>query len=483
MFPEIRKKRVASRLFTLALVLGVGTFGLAGCSQGPDNTIRVATGHQSTCFDTYPAGVMVKHLGLLKKYLPHDGKYKGVEYNIVWKDYLSGPPITNQMMAGKLDFGTMGDYPLIINGANFQQTDSLRSLYVVGTGYNLLGSANGLVVPVESDIYSVAQLKGKAISVPVGSAAWGMLYKLFEQSEVLSENNVTIKNQSPPVGATNIKKNKIAAHADFCPWPELIEFRGTGRKIYDGSQTGVPYLHGLVVRKNYAQKYPEIVVAFAKAIIAAGEWVREDPVRASRKLEQWTGIPKEVQYLYWSKGGHLTIDATIKPEWIAALKYDHQVLFELQNIPPLNFETWITDKYVRQAFAELGLNYDKKVEYIRDPRVFNAKLPPEIWFKGQDITRYDSIAAYLKAVAAARAAGREINATYVYDHNIGLKLFGKVAFFVKTGDGTYEVYMSRPDARARAEETGGVVYKLDEAVAAIAEPGEESPGNKPVAAR
>src|SRR2546425_13245319 len=32
----------------------------------------------------------------------------------------------------------------------------------------------------------------------------------------------------------------------------------------DGSQAAVPYLHGAVVRKDFAEKYPEIVVAYIK---------------------------------------------------------------------------------------------------------------------------------------------------------------------------------------------------------------------------
>ena len=52
-------------------------------------------------------------------------------------------------------------------------------------------------------------------------------------------DKVSIANQSPPVGAANIAAGKIDAHADFCPWSEIMEFRGTARKIFDGSEAGV----------------------------------------------------------------------------------------------------------------------------------------------------------------------------------------------------------------------------------------------------
>src|SRR5579864_4317666 len=155
----------------------VAVLGVAFTTPGLAETIDIAVGHQSMCTDTYTAGIIVKELGLLEKHLPHDGRYAGTTYNVTWNDYSSGGPITNEMLADKLQFGVMGDYPLIVNGAKFQQTHSLRSLYVAGTGYNLKGSGNGIVVPVSSNFYSLRDLKGHSVSVPVGSAAWGMLVK------------------------------------------------------------------------------------------------------------------------------------------------------------------------------------------------------------------------------------------------------------------------------------------------------------------
>lgn len=415
-------------------------------------TIRIAIGHQSKCTDTYTAGIIVKELGLIQKYLPHTGKYKDVEYDFKWMDYTSGSPITNQMLADKLDFGVMGDYPLIVNGAKFQATDSLRTLYVAGTGYNLKGSGNGIVVPVASNIYSLADLKQKSISVPVGSAAWGMTLKALQDANM---KDVTIKNQSPPVGAANIAQGKIDAHADFCPWSEIMQFRGTGRKIYDGSETGVPYLHGVVVRKDYAEKYPEIVVAFMKAVIDAGNWVHRDPLLAATKLQDWTGVEKEVMYLYFSKGGILTLDPTIKSKWIEALKFDHAVLAREKAIPPLDFEKWIDDKYIRKAYAEMNMDYDKDLKSIVDPKAFNTKLPPaEIWHKQKGIITYARVAEMLKAAKKFKADG-QFDVSYVYDKVTGVKLFGKSAFYVKDAHGNYTTFLRKVEADGYAGKIGG----------------------------
>ena len=433
-------------------------------STGFAEEIRIGIGHQSMCTDTYSAGIIVKELHLIEKYLPHTGKYKNAKFVFDWKDYTSGPPITNMMLANKLDFGVMGDYPLIVNGAKFQQTRELRTLYVAGTGYNLNGSGNAIVVPTASKVYSLKDLAGKSLSVPVGSAAWGMVLKAIQDSG-LPPDAIAIKNQSPPVGAANIANDKIDAHADFCPWSEVMEYRGTGRKIYDGSETKVPYLHGVVVRKDYAEKYPEVVVAFIKAIVAAGDWVRENPQRAAEDLEKWTGMEKEVQYLYFSRGGHLTLDPTIKPKWVQALTYDHSVLAKEKAIPPLDMKKWINDSYVREAYKELHLNYDQAVAKIVSPQQLVKTLPPaEVWHAKKGIISYPSVGAMLKAVDEFEQSGQKINAVYVYDRNSGLKLFGKVAFYVKGHDGQYSTFMTKPEADAFAKSENGAVMNFADAI-------------------
>lgn len=446
------------RQLTIAAALAVGL-----CAPVSAETIEIAIGHQSMCTDTYTAGIIVKELHLLEKRLPRDGKYAGVDYQIRWSDYASGGPITNEMLAGKLNFGVMGDYPLIVNGAKFQATRSLRTIYVSGTGYNLKGSGNAIVVPVKSDIYSIKDLKGKSVSTPVGSAAWGMLIKALADNGI-ALSDIQLKNQAPAVGAANIAAQKVDAHADFCPWSEIMEYRGTGRKIYDGSENGVPYLHGLVVRQDFAKAYPEVVVAFVEAIHDAGEWVQKDPLAAAEQLEKWTGVEKEVLYLYFSKGGHLTLDPTIKQQWLDSLKLDHAVLEREKLAPPLDVNDWVKEDYIRQAYAKLGLDYEAEKARIVDPAVANVGRPSEIWHARDGILDYPDLKAFLTAAHGFLASGAKLNATYVYDHETGLKLFGKTAFYVRAKDGQYTAFLRRNEAQAYAAGVGGTVETFEQAV-------------------
>ncbi len=430
--------------------------------------IDISIGHQSMCTDTYTGGIVIKELKLLEKHLPpKTGKYAAASYNVTWSDYASGGPITNQMLAGKLNIGVMGDYPLIVNGSKFQETRSLRTVYVSGTGYNLKGAGNAIVVPTSSNFYKLEDLKGKSISTPVGSAAWGMLIKAM-QDKKMPLASIELKNQAPAVGAANIATGKIDAHSDFCPWSEIMEFRGTGRKIYDGSETGIPYLHGVVVREDFAEKYPEVIVAYIKATYDAGKWIDEDPMRATTMMEKWTGVEKEVLYLYFSTGGHLTLDPTIKKQWVDTLKLDHGVLVSEKLASGLDFDSWIKEDYIKRAYSELGLNYEAEKAKMVDTLVTNAGRPSEIWHSRDGLLPYPTTRAFLKAVAEFQATGTKLNATYVYDHATGLKLFGKTAFFVRKADGELVAFLRKGEAEEFAAREKGSLLSFDEAVSSSA---------------
>lgn len=458
---------------------------LASAPVAARETIRIGIGHQSMCTDTYSGGITVKQLGLLEKHLPRTGKYAGVKYDIVWEDYTSGPPITNQMMAGKLDIGVMGDYPLLVNLARFQETQSLRSVLVSMTGYNLHGSGNSIVVPADAAIHKFEDLKGKRISVPFGSAAHGMVLKALVDRG-LGADFFTLINQSPPVGASSIQEKKIDAHADFCPWGELLEFKGFGRKIFDGSQTSVAYLHGSVIRKDFLDKYPAIVVAYLKAVVEANDWITKHPEEATTKQEQWTSIPKEVLYLYFGRGGFLTLDATIKPKWVEVLKYDATVLQKMGIVKQVDVEGFIDDRFIRQAYRELGRDYAKDQRAmvagtspmegkdagsgapIKDPRA-----AAELWVKGEPIRAYGSLATLMTALRETERSGRAVNAAYVFDHSSGLKLFAHRAFYVAGGSGRVApasliAFAWKDEAETFAAKHGGKVLSLEEAKKLVA---------------
>lgn len=184
-------------------------------------------------------------------------------------------------------------------------------------------------------------------------------------------------------------------------------------------------------------------------------------------MEGWTGVEKEVLYLYFSEGGHLTLEPSIKTEWVDALKFNHGVLVKEKAIPPLDFDAWITEDYIKAAYTDLGIDYDADKAALVDPIEANKGLPMEIWHARDGVSTYPSMSEFLTALAEMQATGAKLNSTYVYDIETGLKLFGKTAFWVKSGE-TYSTFLRKGEAETYASANAGELITFDDAVADFA---------------
>lgn len=437
--------------------------------------IEIGIGTQNTTTNTVTGGVVIKELKLLEKHLPKTGKYQGVTYKLDWQNATSGPPITNGMMANRIQIGMMGDYPLLVNGATGQQTKNETQLVAI-IAYNQFGSGNGVVVHKDSPYFALEDLKGKNVSVPFGSAAHGMLLQAMK-TRGWPESFWNLSSQSPEVGTTNLQEKRIDGHANFVPFAELLPYRGFARKIFDGAETKVPTFHGVVVRKDFAEKYPEIVVAYIRALMEANDWVRKNPKLASEKIEEWTKIDKEVVYIFLGPGGIHTLDPTLKPKWIETIGVAADVLRGMGRLKEFDAKTWVNDTYVRRAFAEQKLDYDRQVGSFanyevtgKDP-VCNAPIAKpreggEIWLEKGEIIPFSSQGCTLLGVRKYTGEGRKVAAVYLYDRGLGIKLFADKAFYAfsdkdaKRAEAT--PFLLKKDAQAHAAKTGGRLLTYEE---------------------
>ena len=366
-------------LKTLPVVLTATTLLLTQSALA--ETIRVAIGTQDATVNCATGGLLIRELNLLNKYLPKDGKYKNVKYDIVWKNFTSGAPLTSEMVAGRLDFGAMADFPGVNNGVAFQKAGK-QSIFLSVLSGSTTGSGNGIVVPLNSKVQSIRDLKGKTISVPFASTAHGLLLRAVATQGWDPKRDVKIIAQAPEVAGPALKSNKIDAHADFVPFAELFPYRGFARKIYDGSQSNTPTFHGSLVSRDYAQKYPEIVNAYLRAAIEANQLIAREPEKYSLLISKVTGVEPEVVYLFHGPLGLQTRDLTWKPEYRKATQTAIDTLKLLGRTDVnLNVNQFISDTYIKKAFASSGLNYDAQLKnYDKLPMMLllNSLLRPLI---------------------------------------------------------------------------------------------------------
>lgn len=458
---------------TLLLVSSLAT------AAGAGETVRVAIGTQDTTINAATGGLIIREEKLLEKYLPKDGKYKDVTYDIQWKNFTSGAPITNEQIAGKLDIGVMAEFPGALNGVAHEKAGR-KSLFITPLSGSVQGSGNGIVVPAVSQAQSFSDLKGKTISVPFASTAHGVLLRAVRDQGWDVEKDVKIITQAPEVAGSALRANQIDAHADFVPFAELFPWRGFARKIFDGSQTNGPTFHGALVDAAYAEKHPEIVVAYLQAAIEADRLFAEDPEKYAQLIEKVTGVEAEVSYLFHGPLGLQTRDLTWKPEFRQAVGTALETLKLLKRADrDIDINAFVADRYVKDAFKASGRDYEATLKnYDRLPLAAKDALTGEdikdplrvaqIWVKDEPKVRnYATVENALKAFKALESEEKIVRVLYAQDREKGFKLLGSQAWFVRNDNGEVSAFLLKDRAEAWAKEKGGKVLDYPGARASV----------------
>jgi NitT/TauT family transport system substrate-binding protein len=156
------------------------------------------------------------------------------------------------------------------------------------------------------------------------------------------------------------------------------------------------------------------------------------------------------------------------------------VLAKLNRIKDFNEQAWVNEIWVRQAFKERGLDYDKqKASYTtydvvgKDPVCGVAITKPreagQIWIADGDIVSFSSPACTLSGVKKYRAEGKKLGAVYLVDQSLGIKMFADKAFYAIGGKDPKKPqivpFLLKKDAEAHAAKIGGKIGSYDEALA------------------
>ena len=426
------RQRSWRHLASVAALLTAST-GAAGCmvAGGSSSDAEVITvGYQSKTINTVTAGTLLRARGYFEERLRKLGKKTGATYEVDWQDYDTGAPITAQMVAGKIDIGSMGDYPLLINGSQ-AGTDEDGTSMVSVTGYNSEGALNGVVVDAGSDITRLEELKGRSISASVGSAGHGTLVQALHRSGI-KPGAVSIENHDPSVGASALQGGSVDAVSQFVAWPGLLAYRDGARLIYDGGELGVPTLHGVVTRREFSAEQPRVLQAFLAAQIDATEYLHRHPLQASLQVARATGLPPEVVYLYNGRNGVSTFDPTIKKAQVDALRQDVPFLKSIGVMgSSLDVDAFVDDSYLRKVY---GASYQQDAvstanpaeisgrDEVCDKTVDDTATAGEVWVQGEADTRPAADpTCLLRNVAAAEAEGDQVRAAYIPDTVTGTR--------------------------------------------------------------
>ena len=409
---------------------------LTGCGLLTEAPVVVNVGYQSKTINTVNAGTLLRDRGDFENELKAVGARNGKKYRVVWQDFASGAPLTAQMIATHVDIGSMGDYPLLANGAKTRKYSDAATELIATTGYNLRGSLNQVVVRSDSTAHTLADLAGRRVSTSFGSAGDGMFSTALRHNGI-DKNSVRTVNQDPSVGASAIQGQQVDALAQFVPWPQLVIYRNQGRLLYDGGDNEVPTFHGVVVRRQFADSEPDVMAAFLRAMKATTDYLIANPLKAALRVSQLTGIEPEVVYLYNGPNGLVTFDMTLKRQFIAAFQKIKDFLVARGSVNPgFDIGSFLNDSFLRQL---AGSDYERRRDDVTNPTALTGndnlcRLPvndptqaSEVWARGDSQTAVAATPACLLRRVAGTPA---VRASYVPDTLTAARIFADHAVWL-----------------------------------------------------
>lgn len=300
------------RRIPLFFVFLVSIFLIIIIHFNEEKTIKIDIGYQSVTSQTWGA-LIIKN----KKIFEHKLKetYPNKKFKISWHDEISGAVINTSMISGKVQFGFMGDMPLILNvykASTLEKYDS-RIIAIDGKGIN--GKNQSILIPQSSNIKSIEELKGKTISTPIGSSAHYMLMKVIEKYNMFDE--VTIVHQDVSLSSQLLSTNKTDAFSIWEPYPTFLEKEGYGKVLVSGEESDIDYLAGVIVNNNYANKNKKVVKLFIESLEEAHKFIKDNPEETAKIFTEESGFDlritkKEVENICWETSiGEKDVDTLI----------------------------------------------------------------------------------------------------------------------------------------------------------------------------
>lgn len=213
---------------------------------------------------------------------------EGAPYKVEWSEFAAAAPLLEALRAKAIDIGGAGDAPIlnaIGAGADIKVVSATRSTSRAGLA---------LLVPANSPIKTVADLRGKTVSPTTkGSVGHYLLLGLLKQAG-LSASDVTISFLAPADAQAAFNSGKIDAWATWDPYTALVQGKG-GRVIADG--TNISKGLGFYAATTEAVEDPARKAAIADFIKRTGtslDWAQSHPEENITLVAQLTKLPTDV---------------------------------------------------------------------------------------------------------------------------------------------------------------------------------------------
>ena len=281
--------------------------GLSAYAAAP-RTLRV--GHQKGWLS------ILKARGTLEKRLTPLG------VSVTWTEFNAGPVQLEALNVGSIDFGDVGEAPPI-----FAQAAGAPLVYAAATAPR--PRLEAIVVPKNSPIQSVADLKGKRVAYNKGSNVHYFLVKLLQKNG-LKYSDVQSVFLAPPDARAAFEKGAIDAWVIWDPFLGAVQKTLDARLLVDA--TGVVNNRAYYfTSRDFATKNADVLRIAIDEIGRIDTWISKNRPVAAAELSTVLGLDKSITELFLSRADYGTV--SVKSQILAEQQAIADTFYELKLIP------------------------------------------------------------------------------------------------------------------------------------------------------
>jgi len=238
--------------------------------------------------------------GGLRALLEAANELQGLSYEIQWTEFPAAAPLAEALNAEAVDFGPIGDAPLIFalaSGARVKAFAVNRS--------DPYGTA--VLVRPDSPLKTAADLKGKSIATNRGSIGHYVALKALASAGLKADAN-TFRFLPPPDAKLALTQGAVDAWATWEPYTAMAETAGHARVLVNGRglSSGLSFL---AATDTALAKKRALLQDFGQRVVRAQRWSYQHVPEYSAALARVIGIAPDAARLQFERRAQRWIDA------------------------------------------------------------------------------------------------------------------------------------------------------------------------------
>lgn len=256
----------------LAAAISFGAITQVQAQSKQDKVLRIG-------YQKYGTLVLLKARGTLETNLAKQG------FEVRWTEFPGGPQLLEGLNVGSIDFGVTGETPPV-----FAQAAGADLLYVAHEPPAPSGEA--ILLPKDSPIRSLSELKGKKIALNKGSNVHYLLVRALE-SVGLKYGDIQPIYLPPSDARAAFERGSVDAWVIWDPFQAAAEEQLQARTLRDGQGLVSNHQFYLAARP-FAEDHPKVISTLIDEIRDIGHWVVNNVDDATAQVAPLLGLSSEI---------------------------------------------------------------------------------------------------------------------------------------------------------------------------------------------